>query len=111
MGADRVVPKDLAVLPDGSRLVVLWQGSYDTVAFGDFAGNTLVSTITLTTSEYQLLDAATGAPLQRLRTNCEGLVRTDGLLENFACIQSPGQDVVLGQGYTPAHVAVLFGSR
>jgi len=114
MGADRVRPLDLAVLPDGSRLAVLWNGSYDTVFFGTtpIIGGPLVASLTLTTSEYQLLDVATGAPLQRLRTRCTGEVLTnDGFLKNFTCVQSPGQDIVPGPGYAPAHVAVLFGDR
>jgi hypothetical protein len=113
MGADAVRPVDLAVLPDGSRLAVLWNASYDSIFFGDapFIG-TVISTLTLTTSEYQLLDAATGAPLQRLRTRCNGeVVQPDGFLKGFVCVQSPGQDVLGGTGYAPKHVAVLFGER
>jgi hypothetical protein len=108
-----VRPVDLAVLPDGSRLAVVWNGSYDTVFFGDNPlGGALVASLTLTTSEYQLLDVATGTPLQRLRTRCAGTVlANDGFLKSFTCIQSPGQDVVPGDGYSPAHVAVLYGER
>ena len=112
MGADQVRPIDLAVLPDGSRLAVLWNGSYETVAFGTNPfGGPLISGLTLTTSEYQLLDAATAAPLQRLRTRCQGEVKGDGLIKSFACVQSPGQDIVLGDDYAPTHIAVLFGER
>jgi hypothetical protein len=112
MGADKVRALDLAVLPDGSRLVVLWNGSYDTIFFGDGPlGQPVVATLTLTTSEYQLLDAATGTPLQRLRTRCKGVVQNDGALQKFLCVQSPGQDDIIGDGYAPTHVAVLFGER
>jgi hypothetical protein len=113
MGADAVRPVDLAVLPDGSRLAVLWNASYDSIFFGEAPLiGTVISTLTLTTSEYQLLDAATGAPLQRLRTRCNGeVVEPDGFLKGFECVQSPGQDVLDPPGYAPKHVAVLFGER
>jgi hypothetical protein len=108
MGADQVRPVDLAVLPDGSRLAVIWTGEYNTVRFGDGG---LLASLTVTTSEYQLLDSATGVPLQRLRTFCDGFSMPDGAVSMFACIEQPGQDSLPGDGYVPTHLAVLFGGR
>jgi hypothetical protein len=108
MGADQVRPLDLAVLPDGSRLAVIWKGEYETVRFGDGG---LLASLTLTTAEYQLLDSATGVPLQRLRTFCDGFSMSDGAVSMFACVEQPGQDSLPDEGYVPTHLAVLFGGR
>ncbi len=113
VAADSVQATDLAVLPDGSRLAIVVKAAYHSSAVGPalFPYPSTVPALDISTWEYQLLDAPTGSPLQRVRTSCDVTwVLDSAFLDNFACTRSAGQDETNAQ-FVPGDIAVLYGDR
>jgi DNA-binding beta-propeller fold protein YncE len=113
IGADGVRAVDLAVLPDGARVAVLATAEYHSNKTGNpgpIPVESLIPAIDIETWEYQLLDVATGTPLQRLRTSCTIDWTHTSLLDNFTCTRAPGQDLS-ATAFKPARIAVLYGDR
>jgi hypothetical protein len=115
--ADTIHALDLAVLPDGERIAFLQRAYFFAAEIDGYVGFTpaiLLPQIEITTYEYQLVDANTGAPIQRLRTYCTLTTTASDwgplLLEDFECTENAGQDVA-AVPYLPRHVAVLYGDR
>jgi hypothetical protein len=115
--ADTVRPFDLAVLPGSDRVAVLVYAEFhgDAVWYGDIFPTLVIPELALTTYEYQLLDAATGVALQRLRTFCQAdAVLQPGdpepIVQDMSCTRNAGQDVS-PYFFIPSHVAVLYGDR
>jgi hypothetical protein len=109
--ADLVAAYDLAVLPDSSRIAVLVLSTYDSDPTGDFFGSPIIPGLQMVTTEYQLLDAATGTAFQRLRTHCSlTVLDPDAFLTDFSCTSTPGQDQS-AEDFIAGNVAVLYGDR
>ncbi|RMH43568.1 MAG: hypothetical protein D6689_04845 [Deltaproteobacteria bacterium] len=114
MTADGLVPLDLAVFPGADHVGVLYRGYYH----GDaqlldvgLATVTVIPEMDLDAWEYLLVDASTGALVQRTRTRCDLRYDPDAFLDRWSCTQAPGQNVVTGEGYAPLQLAVLNGFR
>lgn len=109
--ADETWARDLAVLPDGSRVAILAFARYaaDQSQEEFFPGTPIIPAILIETWEYQLLDVS-GSQLQRMRTDCYIENANNGFLTDFSCTQSAGQDLA-PQPFIPTHVGVLYGER
>lgn len=112
INADGVRAVDLAVLPDGSRVVLLVRASYHSDKSGGefFPFDSIIPAIDIVTHEYLLLDAGTGAALQRMRTRCDIDWTHTSYLDAFRCTQAAGQDLAMPE-FEPTRVSVLFGER
>lgn len=112
ISADQIEALDLAVLPDGARIGVLIAAAYHANQSQQefLPGVPLIPAIDVTTWEYQLLDAPTATPLQRMRTRCDLQWAHNGFLDAFHCTRAQGQDQAASE-YVPTHVSVLYGDR
>jgi len=114
MNADALFPLDLAVLPGEGHVAVLTRGFYHgNEVVGTILGipTLIVPEMTITAFEYQLIDAGSGTPVQRVRTMCDLDWSHDAYLDDFACTTVPGQDIVPNPEFAPRHLSVLNGAR
>jgi hypothetical protein len=116
--ADDVDPYDLAVLPDGAHVVVLSYGRYHAdevvrtvVVLGIESDEVIVPALDAETWEYVLVDATSGAAVQRMRTRCTVEWEAGvAFLDNWSCARGPDEDSS-AQSFEPTHIGVLYGER
>jgi hypothetical protein len=111
MTADALFPLELAVLPGGEHVGILSRAYYHGEPEVDIIFGTIIPEMTINAWEYLLVDASTGAPVQRVRTKCDLNWERGAFLDDWVCTQAPGQVVVSGMGYEPDHLSVLNGAR
>ncbi len=114
MDADILMAYDLAVVPGADQIALLTWGYFSGTEVGDFLGAPIIPDMELTSHEYMLLNASTGATVHRVRTSCELDWESDPfnppILDDWECTQAPGQDVAEST-YLPQHISVLYGAR
>ena len=111
--ADKLRAFQLVALPGSEMVALLTEGYYHGDESGDALGTPIVPEMEITTYEYLLVNPATRAVVQRLRTWCDGQVLSpDAVFTSFRCGQGADQDVLDdAHSYVPAQVSALYGGR
>lgn len=111
--ADQLRAFQLVALPGSEMVALLTEGYYHGDESGDALGTPIVPEMEITTYEYLLVDPATRAAVQRLRTSCDGQVLSpDAVFTSFRCGQGPDQDVLDDDhSYIPVQVSAIYGGR
>ena len=104
LSADEAAAFHLVALPGSDYVAALALATYDGGGLPPF-----VSNLDLTTWNYMLIDTATGAIVQRVRTQC--LLETGGIgFDDWECSLLAGQDQS-ERAFIPVGIAALYGAR
>ncbi|MCG8425327.1 MAG: hypothetical protein MJE77_46195 [Proteobacteria bacterium] len=104
--ADNIVAYDLAAVPGNDFVAVLTRGWFHASAQGI---GPVFPELFVSNREYMLIDTATGAVVQRVRTLCE-LTAGPAVVGPWECTLAPGQ-LATESAYEPLGIAALYGAR
>jgi hypothetical protein len=104
------IPVDFSVLPDGEHVSVVSRSSFYIESLSDGI-QFILPCLSSTVDDWSLLDVASGAVAQRIRTKCQLVFRTGAFFASWECADPPPGESPTPDEYTLVDTSALLGAE